>query len=124
MVLSIKEAFTKCQMVIYTVDRAIQKIVKNYTIFQNFLTRLRKKQKMPNPSILSREQASQASMILENSVFKETLQNLSNRLISEWTIADTVEERELCWMKLNALSSVKEDLQALIHNDKIENGEN
>ena len=40
---------------------------------------------MPNPSTLSREQASQASMILENPVFKETLQNISNRLISEWT---------------------------------------
>lgn len=78
---------------------------------------------MPNPSTLSREQASQASVILENPVFKETLQNISNRLISQWTIADTVEERELCWMKLNALSSVKEDLQAFIHNDKIENGE-
>ena len=78
---------------------------------------------MPNPATLSREQASQASVILENPVFKETLQNISNRLISQWTIADTVEERELCWMKLNALSSVKEDLQAFIHNDKIENGE-
>jgi len=78
---------------------------------------------MPNPSTLSREQASQASVILENPVFKKTLQSISNRLISQWTIADTVEERELCWMKLNALSSVKEDLQAFIHNDKIENGE-
>ena len=79
---------------------------------------------MPNPSILSREQASQASMLLQNPVFKEMLENLNNNLISQWTIADTVEERELCWMKLNALSSVKGDLQALIHNGKIENGEN
>ena len=79
---------------------------------------------MPNPSTLSREKANQASMLLQNPVFKETLENLNNNLISQWTIADTVEEREFCWMKLNALSSVKEDLQAFIHSDKIENGEN
>jgi len=78
---------------------------------------------MPNPSTLAREKANQASMLLQNPVFKEMLENLNNNLISQWTIADTVEERELCWMKLNALSSVKEDLQAFIHNDKIENGE-
>jgi hypothetical protein len=76
-----------------------------------------------NSPTLSREKASQASMILENPVFKETIETLSNNLISQWTIADTVEEREFCWMKLNALSSVKEDLQAFIHSDKIENGE-
>jgi hypothetical protein len=78
---------------------------------------------MPNPSTLAREKANQASILLQNPVFKEMLENLNNNLISQWTIADTVEERELCWMKLNALSSVKEDLQAFIHNDKIENGE-
>jgi len=67
-----------------------------------------------------KEKANQAAIILENPVFKETLERLSNDLISQWGIAETTEERELCWMKLNALRSIKEDLGATIHNAKIE----
>jgi hypothetical protein len=51
------------------------------------------------------------------------LESLQTTLVTQWRIADTVEEREKCWMKINALSSIEEDLQALIHNDKIENNE-
>jgi len=71
----------------------------------------------------SRERANQASAILNNPVFKDTLERLSNDLISQWSIADTTQERELCWMKLNALRSIQEDLEATIHSDKIENTE-
>jgi hypothetical protein len=67
-----------------------------------------------------KEKANQAAIILENPVFKETLERISNDLISQWGIAETTEERELCWMKLNALRSIKEDLEATIHNAKIE----
>jgi hypothetical protein len=67
-----------------------------------------------------KEKANQAAIILENPVFKETLKKLSDDLISQWGIAETTEERELCWMKLNALRSIKEDLEATIHNAKIE----
>ncbi len=67
-----------------------------------------------------KEKAKQAAIILENPVFKETLERISNDLISQWGIAETTEERELCWMKLNALRSIKEDLEATIHNAKIE----
>jgi len=67
-----------------------------------------------------KEKANQAAIILENPVFKETLERLSNDLISQWGIAETTEERELCWMRLNALRSIKEDLEATIHNAKIE----
>jgi hypothetical protein len=51
------------------------------------------------------------------------IEGLDKDLVTKWKIADTVEERELCWMKLNALRSIEEDLQAFIHNDKIENNE-
>jgi|TARA_R110000787_G_scaffold126973_1_gene238245 hypothetical protein len=79
---------------------------------------------MSNVSVLaSREKANQASIILNNPVFKEMLESLQTTLVTQWRIADTVEEREKCWMKINALSSIEEDLQALIHNDKIENNE-
>jgi len=79
---------------------------------------------MPNPSVLaSREKASQSAVILENPVFKAMIEGLDKDLVTKWKIADTVEERELCWMKLNALRSIEEDLQAFIHNDKIENNE-
>jgi|TARA_R110000765_G_scaffold167222_1_gene272146 hypothetical protein len=73
--------------------------------------------------LASREKANQASIILNNPVFKEMLESLQTTLVTQWRIADTVEEREKCWMKINALSSIEEDLQALIHNDKIENNE-
>tara|TARA_R100000935_G_scaffold57362_1_gene91147 strand:- start:2129 stop:2398 length:270 start_codon:yes stop_codon:yes gene_type:complete len=77
---------------------------------------------MPSVSVLaSREKASQAAVILQNPVFKEMIEGLNKDLVTKWQIADTVEERELCWMKLNALRSIEEDLQAFIHNDKIEN---
>ena len=42
----------------------------------------------------SRERANQASAILNNPVFKDTLERISNDLISQWSIADTTEERE------------------------------
>ena len=71
----------------------------------------------------SRERANQASAILNNPVFKDTLERLSNDLISQWSIAEERQERELCWMKLNALRSIQEDLEAPIHSDKIENTE-
>ena len=71
----------------------------------------------------SRERANQASAILNNPVFKDTLAGISNDLISQWSIAEETQERELSWMKLNALRSIQEDLEATIHNDKIENTE-
>jgi len=71
----------------------------------------------------SRERANQASAILNNPVFKDILARISNDLISQWSIAEETQERELCWMKLNALRSIQEDLKATIHNDKIENTE-
>ncbi len=71
----------------------------------------------------SRERANQASAILNNPVFKDILAQIRNDLISQWSIAEETQEREVCWMKLNALRSIQEDLKATIHNDKIENTE-
>lgn len=68
----------------------------------------------------SREKANQASAILNNKVFKEVIKSIQQSLISKWTIAETIDEREQCWSKLDALRSITEDLEALIHNDKIE----
>lgn len=69
----------------------------------------------------SREKANQANAILNNEVFKEIVDNLREGLVFQWSISETTGERELCWMKLNALRSITEDLQATIHSDKIEN---
>ncbi len=69
----------------------------------------------------SREKANQANAILNNEVFKEIVDNLREGLVFQWSISETTSERELCWMKLNALRSITEDLQATIHSDKIEN---
>jgi hypothetical protein len=71
----------------------------------------------------TREKANQASAILNNEVFKEILENLEKDLISQWTISETTPERESCWLRLNALRSIVEELQATIQNDKIENFE-
>jgi hypothetical protein len=69
----------------------------------------------------SREKANQANAILNNEVFKEIVDNLREGLVFQWSISENTSERELCWMKLNALRSITEDLQATIHSDKIEN---
>jgi hypothetical protein len=69
----------------------------------------------------SREKASQASAILNNEVFKYAVKQLKENLISQWTIAESVDSREECWLRLNALSSIEGSLEALIHNHKIEN---
>tara|TARA_R100000781_G_C4070726_1_gene124384 strand:+ start:131 stop:370 length:240 start_codon:yes stop_codon:yes gene_type:complete len=74
-------------------------------------------------NISSKEKANQATIILKNPVFKNMLKELNNSLVKQWSIAETTEEREFCWFKVNALSSVVEDLQAFVHNNKIENGE-
>lgn len=69
----------------------------------------------------SREKANEARAIINNEVFKEVLESVKQGLISQWSIAETVSERELCWMKLDALRSISEELGAIIHNDKIIN---
>jgi hypothetical protein len=69
----------------------------------------------------SRERASQASAILNNEVFQYAVKQLEHDLISQWTIAEDTSLREECWLRLNALGSIKGSLEALIHNHKIEN---
>ena len=69
----------------------------------------------------SREKANQANAILNNEVFTEIVKKNKEGLIFQWTIAETPDEREQCWVKLNALSSILEDLDATIQSDKIEN---
>jgi hypothetical protein len=68
-----------------------------------------------------REQANQASLVLDNEAFKLTLVRLNNDLVTQWGMSQTVEERESCWMKLQALGSVLDDLKAIIDDYKIEN---
>jgi len=69
----------------------------------------------------SRERANQASALLNNEVFEHAIKQLEHDLISQWTIAEEVSLREECWLKLNALGSIKGSLEALIYNHKIEN---
>jgi|TARA_R110000868_G_scaffold382886_1_gene649555 hypothetical protein len=70
-----------------------------------------------------KEQASQASLVLGNEAFKLTLVRLNNDLVTQWGMSQTVEERETCWMKLQALGSILDDLKAVIDDYKIENTE-
>jgi|TARA_R110000796_G_scaffold153478_1_gene270000 hypothetical protein len=71
-----------------------------------------------------REKANQASAILNNPVFQDCIESIRQNLITQWTNAvDSVSDREECWLKLNALSLIQEDLQATIQNFKIENNE-
>ena len=69
----------------------------------------------------TKERATQANVILTNEVFLEMIDNLENSITKEWELSQTVETRESCWLKLDALRSFIEDLQALVHSDKIEN---
>ena len=69
----------------------------------------------------TKEKAAQASVILGNEAFQEMIKHLEESLVLEWKISDNPEHREFCWLKLNALSSILEDLESFIHNDKIEN---
>jgi len=69
----------------------------------------------------TKEKAVQAGIILGNEVFKQVLTDLEASLVQQWKNSDTTEDRESCWLKIDALRSVTEDLKALIHNDKIEN---
>ena len=69
----------------------------------------------------TKEKAVQAQIILGNEVFKQVLTDLEASLVQQWKNSDTTEDRESCWLKIDALRSVTEDLKALIHNDKIEN---
>ena len=71
----------------------------------------------------SKEQANQAGLILNNEAFKLTLDRLNNDLVIQWSMSQSVEERETCWMKLQALGSVVDDLKAVIDDHKIENTE-
>ena len=67
-----------------------------------------------------RERANQASLILDNPIFKDSLQHLKETIIHEWSISEYTEDREKCWMKLDAIRSIEEELTSLIQNYKIE----
>jgi hypothetical protein len=69
----------------------------------------------------TRERAVQANIILTNEVFQELLSKMENSIIQEWKLADSSETRESCWLRLDALRSITEDLNALVQSDKIEN---
>ena len=69
------------------------------------------------------EQANQANLILNNEAFKLTLDRLNNDLVIQWSMSQSLEERETCWMKLQALGSIVDDLKAVIDDHKIENTE-
>jgi hypothetical protein len=70
-----------------------------------------------------KEQANQAGLILNNEAFKLTLDRLNNDLVIQWSMSQSLEERETCWMKLQALGSIVDDLKAVIDDHKIENTE-
>jgi hypothetical protein len=69
----------------------------------------------------TKEKAAQSSVILGNEAFQSMIKDLEEGLILEWRISDNPEHREFCWLKLDALQSILEDLESFIHNDKIEN---
>ena len=70
-----------------------------------------------------KELAAQASVVLSNPVFEETIKTLEDRLTAEWKVSDDPKQRELCWLRIKALHSISEQLNAFVHNDKIENYE-
>lgn len=70
-----------------------------------------------------KELAAQASVVLSNPVFEETIKTLENNLTTEWKSSEDPNQRELCWLRLQALHSITEQLNAFVHNDKIENYE-
>jgi hypothetical protein len=67
------------------------------------------------------EQAAQASVILGNEVFKESVKNIELSLIEQWKHADKQEDRDHYWYKVRALKSILDDLQACLDNNLIEN---
>ena len=69
------------------------------------------------------EQAHQAGLILDNEAFKITIERLTNDLVIQWRMSQSTQERENCWMKLQALGSVIDDLKAVMDDYKIENTE-
>jgi predicted double-glycine peptidase len=71
----------------------------------------------------TKERAAQASVILSNEVFNDMFDTLEDSLVQQWKSSITPETREFCWLRINALHSIKEQLTAFIHSDKIENYE-
>lgn len=70
-----------------------------------------------------KELAAQASIVLSNPVFEETFKTLEDSLTAEWKSSDDPNHREICWLRIKALHSITEQLNAFVHNDKIENYE-
>jgi hypothetical protein len=70
-----------------------------------------------------KELAAQASVVLSNPVFEETIKTLEDNLTTEWKSSEDPNQRELCWLRLQALHSITEQLNAFVHHDKIENYE-
>ena len=71
----------------------------------------------------TKERAAQASVILSNEVFNDMFDTLEDSLVQQWKSSITPETREFCWLRINALHSITEQLNAFIHSDKIENYE-
>jgi len=68
-----------------------------------------------------REKSAQASSILGNEVFQEVVADIELSLIEQWKHADKQEDRDHYWYKVQALKSIRDDLQACMDNNLIEN---
>ena len=67
-----------------------------------------------------KERAAQAKIILDNEVFQSVLLQVEDNLVHEWKISDNREHRESCWLRIDALRSIVEELEAVIQSDMIE----
>jgi hypothetical protein len=64
--------------------------------------------------------ARMARNLLEDDAFANSLTRLEATYIEKWRRADTVEEREFVWHRLNALHEVRNDLQTVVDGQAVD----
>ncbi len=65
------------------------------------------------------ELAIQAAHLLDGSLFAESMAKLEASIIQQWRDAKTVQEREECHARINALDSFKADMRDVITTGEI-----
>lgn len=57
-----------------------------------------------------------AEMILNDALFQEMVQDVEIQAVADWKFAQSIAEREMCWMKVQALDAVMKELRAVRDN--------
>lgn len=61
------------------------------------------------------QRALRSEQLLNDQVFIEAMADAEEQIIGDWRSSQTSESREMCWMKIQALEAIQQQLRANVN---------